>query len=384
VNTSPGDPTLELTKALIRLRSVTPQDAGCQRLLAQRLQAIGFAVEPMRFGEVDNLWARRGRNAPLVCFAGHTDVVPTGPLDQWHSDPFEPAERDGCLFGRGAADMKTSIAAFVTAVERFVRAHPQHPGSIALLITSDEEGIAVDGTVRVVEALRARGEQLDYCIVGEPTCTGALGDTIKNGRRGSLSGELTVRGSQGHVAYPHLACNPVHLAAPALAELVAVSWDEGNEYFPPTTFQISNIHAGTGATNVIPGELRVLFNFRFSTASTVDGLKARVHAVLDAAGLDYGIEWSLSGMPFLTRRGRLVQAISGAIEAHTGLTPELSTTGGTSDGRFIATLCPEVVEFGPVNATIHKLNERVALADVPRLSRIYEAALANLLLAVPA
>ncbi len=376
---SSTDPTLDLTKALIRMRSVTPQDGGCQRLLAQRLQALGFEIEPMRFGDVDNLWARRGRTAPLVVFAGHTDVVPTGPLDQWHSDPFEPTERDGWLVGRGAADMKTSIAAFVTAAERFVRDHPQHPGSITLLITSDEEGVAVDGTTRVVEALRARGEQLDYCIVGEPTCVDRLGDTIKNGRRGSLSGELFVRGVQGHVAYPHLGRNPVHLAAPALAELVATTWDEGNEYFPPTTFQVSNINAGTGATNVIPGELRVLFNFRFSTASTVEGLKARVQAILDRAGLDYRIDWSLSGMPFLTPRGRLVEALNRAIEAETGAVPQLSTTGGTSDGRFIATLCREVVEFGPVNATIHKLNERVALADVARLSRIYEHALAGLL-----
>jgi succinyl-diaminopimelate desuccinylase len=376
---SVSDPTLELTKALIRLRSITPQDGGCQRLLAERLRGIGFDIEPLRCGEVDNLWARRGCSAPLVCFAGHTDVVPTGPLDQWQSDPFAPVEREGCLFGRGAADMKTSIAAFVTAVERFVRAHPQHPGSIALLITSDEEGVAVDGTVRVVEALRARGERLDYCIVGEPTCSDRLGDTIKNGRRGSLSGELKVRGVQGHVAYPHLARNPVHQAAPALTELTATPWDAGNEYFPPTTFQISNVHAGTGATNVIPGELRVLFNFRFSTASTVEGLKARVHAILDRFGLDYSVDWSLSGMPFLTQRGRLVEAMSRAIEAETGRAPELSTTGGTSDGRFIATLCPQVVEFGPVNATIHKLNERVAIADVPRLSRIYERALADLL-----
>ena len=376
---SSTDPTLDLTKALIRMRSVTPQDGGCQRLLAQRLQAIGFEIEPMRFGDVDNLWARRGRTAPLVVFAGHTDVVPTGPLDQWHSDPFEPTERDGWLVGRGAADMKTSIAAFVTAAERFVREHPQHRGSIALLITSDEEGVAVDGTTRVVEALRARGEQLDYCIVGEPTCVDRLGDTIKNGRRGSLSGELFVRGVQGHVAYPHLGRNPVHLAAPALAELVATTWDEGNEYFPPTTFQVSNINAGTGATNVIPGELRVMFNFRFSTASTVEGLKSRVQAILDRGGLDYRIDWSLSGMPFLTPRGRLVEALNRAIEAETGTAPQLSTTGGTSDGRFIATLCREVVEFGPVNATIHKLNERVALADVARLSRIYQRALAGLL-----
>jgi succinyl-diaminopimelate desuccinylase len=374
-----ADPTLELTRALIRRRSVTPHDDGCQRLLAERLQAAGFACEPMRFGDVDNLWARRGTSSPLVCFAGHTDVVPTGPLEQWSSDPFEPTERDGHLFGRGAADMKTSIAAFVTAAERFVQAHPRHRGSIALLITSDEEGVAVDGTTRVVEALRARGETMDYCIVGEPTCTQRLGDTIKNGRRGSLSGELTVRGVQGHVAYPHLAKNPVHLAAPALAELAATVWDQGNEYFPPTTFQVSNVHAGTGATNVIPGELRVMFNFRFSTASTVDGLKARVREVLDRAGLDYAIEWSLSGMPFLTPRGRLVAALSGAIEGETGRPPELSTTGGTSDGRFIATLCKEVVEFGPVNATIHKLNERVALGDVAPLSRIYERTLAALL-----
>jgi succinyl-diaminopimelate desuccinylase len=376
-----ADPTLELARALICRRSVTPQDDGCQRLLAQRLQALGFRCEPMRFGAVDNLWARRGTSAPLVCFAGHTDVVPTGPLEQWQSDPFEPSERDGHLFGRGAADMKTSIAAFVTAAERFVQAHPQHRGSIALLLTSDEEGVAVDGTVRVVEALRARGEAMDYCIVGEPTCSERLGDTIKNGRRGSLSGELTVRGVQGHVAYPHLAKNPVHLAAPALAELAATVWDQGNEYFPPTTFQISNLNAGTGATNVIPGELRVLFNFRFSTASTVEGLKQRVCEILTRFGLDYAIEWSLSGMPFLTPRGRLVGALGSAIEAETGHAPELSTTGGTSDGRFIATWCREVVEFGPVNATIHKLNERVALADVATLSRIYERALAALLLA---
>jgi succinyl-diaminopimelate desuccinylase len=384
MSTDAAESTLELTRALIRLRSVTPQDAGCQRLLAERLQAIGFGVEPMRFGEVENLWARRGRSAPLVCFAGHTDVVPPGPLEQWQSDPFTPVERDGFLFGRGAADMKTSIAAFVTAVERFVQANPRHRGSIALLITADEEGVAVDGTVRVVQALRARGEQLDYCIVGEPTCSERLGDTIKNGRRGSLSGDLTVKGVQGHVAYPQLARNPVHQAAPALAELAHSVWDEGNEYFPPTTFQISNLHAGTGATNVIPGELRVLFNFRFSTASTVEGLKARVHAALDRVGLDYDITWSLSGMPFLTPRGQLVQALSAAIEAETGTAPALSTTGGTSDGRFIATLCREVVEFGPVNATIHKLNERVALADAGRLSRIYERVLGSLLELPPA
>src|SRR5581483_9654408 len=292
--------TLDLTQALIRLPSVTPEDKGCQQLLSQRLAALGFRLEPMRFGKVDNLWARRGTTGPLVCFAGHTDVVPPGPLDQWQSDPFVPTEHEGYLYGRGAADMKTSIAAFVTATERFLAQHPDAPGSIALLITSDEEGVAVDGTVRVVQALLARHERIDYCVVGEPTCTLRLGDTIKNGRRGSLSGDLYVEGVQGHVAYPHLARNPVHLAAPALAELTAVQWDRGNEYFPPTTFQISNIHAGTGATNVVPGELHVAFNFRFSTASTVEGLKAKVGNILDRHRLDYRIEWSLSGMPFLT------------------------------------------------------------------------------------
>ena len=371
--------TLDLTRTLIRQPSVTPDDKGCQALLAARLTAAGFTVEPMRFGAVDNLWARRGTAAPLVCFAGHTDVVPTGPLDQWHSDPFTPTERDGHLYGRGAADMKTSIAAFVTAAERFVRAHPNHPGSIALLITSDEEGVAVDGTVRVVDALQARGETLDYCVVGEPTCSTQLGDTIKNGRRGSMTGDLFVKGVQGHVAYPHLARNPVHLAAPALAELVGIEWDRGNEYFPPTTFQVSNIKAGTGATNVVPGELHVMFNFRFSTASTVDGLKQRVTDLLDRHGLEYRIEWSLSGMPFLTPRGTLVDALSRAIESELGVRTALSTTGGTSDGRFIARICPQVVEFGPVNASIHKLNERVALGDVGALSRVYERLLGELL-----
>jgi succinyl-diaminopimelate desuccinylase len=371
--------TLALAQALIRCRSVTPDDAGCQQILAQRLRAIGFDTESLRFGAVDNLWARRGSGAPVVCFAGHTDVVPPGPLEQWQSDPFQPTERDGYLYGRGAADMKSSIAAFVTAAERFVGERPDHPGSIALLITSDEEGVAVDGTVRVVEALRARGERLDYCIVGEPTSVQRLGDTIKNGRRGSLSGDLRVRGVQGHVAYPHLARNPVHLAAPALAELTATEWDRGNEYFPPTTFQVSNVQAGTGATNVIPGELRVLFNFRFSPASTLESLKSRVQTILDRHGLDYALDWSLSGMPFLTARGRLVELIGEAVATEVGIDPELSTTGGTSDGRFIATICPQVVELGPVNATIHKVNERIALADVDALSRIYTRTLAGLL-----
>lgn len=374
-----NDPTLELTRELIRRRSVTPADQGCQALLARRLQTLGFEITPLRHGDVDNFWARRGHADPVVCFAGHTDVVPTGPLDQWHSDPFEPTERDGLLYGRGAADMKSSIAAFVTAVERYVAAHPGHSGSIALLITSDEEGVATDGTVRVVEWLRGREERLHYCIVGEPTSSKRLGDMIKNGRRGSLSGELTVRGVQGHIAYPHLARNPVHQAAPALAELAAIEWDRGNEYFPPTSFQISNIHAGTGANNVIPGELKVSFNFRFSPESTVDGLKQRLHAVLDRHGLECTIAWSLSGMPFLTPRGRLVEAVSGAIRDATGEQCELSTTGGTSDGRFIATWCPEVVEFGPVNASIHKLNEHVRIADLAPLSRVYEGVLERLL-----
>jgi succinyl-diaminopimelate desuccinylase len=375
----PASPVLELTRQLIRRASVTPADAGCQQLLGERLARIGFALEPMRFGEVDNLWARRGKGAPLVCFAGHTDVVPPGPRERWRSDPFEPEIREGYLFGRGAADMKSSIAAFVVAVERFLAARPDHSGSIALLITSDEEGVAVDGTTRVVDALKARGESIDYCIVGEPSSANRLGDTIKNGRRGSLSGELVVKGVQGHVAYPHLADNPVHRAAPALAELAATRWDEGNEYFPPTTWQISNINAGTGATNVIPGELRVLFNFRFSTASTVDGLKQRVHALLDRHGLRYELAWSLSGLPFLTARGRLVQAVADAIRRETGLETELSTAGGTSDGRFIADICPQLVELGPVNATIHQLNECVAVDDLEPLSRIYGRVLAALL-----
>ena len=372
-------PTLALTEQLIRCGSVIFTDAGCQQILGTRLRALGFQLEPMRFGAVDNLWARRGKASPLVCFAGHTDVVPTGPLEQWKSAPFEPTKRDGFLFGRGAADMKTSLAAFVTATERLIVDYPNHLGSIALLLTSDEEGVAVDGTVRVVDTLKSRGELLDYCIVGEPTCVKRLGDTLKNGRRGSLSGALHVRGVQGHVAYPHLAKNPVHHAAPALAELCAITWDHGNEYFPATTFQISNVQAGTGATNVIPAEVRVWFNFRFSTASTVDGLKAKVHEILDRHGLDYALEWSLSGMPFLTPRGRLVEAISASIRSELGVEADLSTTGGTSDGRFIASICPQLVEFGPVNESIHKVNECIALADVEALSRVYYSTLIALL-----
>ena len=371
--------TFELARELISRISITPNDGGCQDVLAQRLARLGFRIERMRFGDVDNLWARRGSGKPLICFAGHTDVVPTGPLDQWHSDPFLPTVRDGVLYGRGAADMKSSIAAFVTAIEAFLADHPDHPGSIALLITSDEEGVAVNGTVKVVEALRARGEALDYCIVGEPSSVTMLGDTMKNGRRGSLSGELLVRGVQGHIAYPHLSRNPIHQFAPALAELSAEKWDDGNEYFPPTTWQISNLSAGTGATNVIPGELRVSFNFRFSTASPLEELKARVHEVLDRHGLDYALTWSLSGRPFLTPKGKLVENLSRAVKTVTGRTPELSTSGGTSDGRFIADICREIVELGPINASIHKLDEHIVLADLEALSRIYQLALANIL-----
>ena len=374
-------PTLDLTRALIARPSVTPEDAGCLDLIAARLTPLGFVCERIDGGGVSNLWARRGTAAPLVVFAGHTDVVPTGPLEAWASNPFEPTERDGMLFGRGAADMKSSLAAFVTAIEAFVAAHPQHAGSIALLLTSDEEGDATHGTTLVVETLKARGETLDYCIVGEPTSTATLGDTIKNGRRGSLSGKLTVKGVQGHIAYPQLAKNPIHLAAPALAELAAEVWDEGNEYFPPTSWQMSNIKAGTGATNVIPGTLEVMFNFRFATVHTADDLKARVHAVLDRHGLDYDLAWTLGGKPFLTPRGTLVAALEGAIRDTLAITPELSTTGGTSDGRFIAEICPQVAEFGPVNATIHKLNECIAVDAIEPLSAIYRRTLENLLTA---
>ena len=371
--------TLELACALIARRSLTPDDAGCQELLIERLQPLGFRIERMRFGNVDNLWARRGSSGPLLVFAGHTDVVPTGPLEQWLSAPFEPTLRDGMLYGRGAADMKTSVAAFITAIEEFLTAHPDHSGSIGLLITSDEEGVAVDGTVRVVEALQARGELIDYCIVGEPTSNKQVGDMIKNGRRGSLSGTLTVKGVQGHIAYPHLVKNPIHMVAPAIAELANTVWDQGNEYFPPTSWQISNMNGGTGATNVVPGEVEILFNFRFSTASTEDGLKARVHAILDQHQVTYDLQWELSGKPYLTPKGNLVEAISGAIQQAYGVTPELSTSGGTSDGRFIADICPQVIEFGPLNATIHKLNECVAVADIEPLKDTYRLTLEALL-----
>jgi succinyl-diaminopimelate desuccinylase len=372
---------LDLVKDLIARPSVTPVDEACQQLLIERLSKIGFHCETIAQGGVTNLWARRGTEAPLTVFAGHTDVVPPGPREKWHSDPFVPTERDGFLYGRGAADMKSSIAAFVVAVEEFVAAHPHHTGSIAFLITSDEEGPAIDGTVIVCEALTARGEKLDYCIVGEPTSTTEIGDVCKNGRRGSLSGKLTIKGIQGHVAYPQLARNPVHQFAPALTDILNIEWDQGNEYFPPTTFQVSNFHAGTGATNVVPGEAVTLFNFRFSTASTPESLKTRVHEVLDRHGLDYDLEWSLGGEPFLTARGTLTDALSAAIKTETGRDTELSTTGGTSDGRFIAKICPQVIEFGPCNATIHKVNECIALDSLEPLKNIYRRTLENLLLA---
>jgi succinyl-diaminopimelate desuccinylase len=376
-------PTFELAHALIAQASVTPADGNCQQILGQRLAAIGFRLEPMAFGEgkeaVKNLWARRGGASPVLCFAGHTDVVPTGPLGEWHSDPFVPTVRDGKLYGRGAADMKTSLAAMVVACEEFVAAHPRHPGSIAFLITSDEEGVAVNGTVRVVETLKERDERLDYCIVGEPTAVDRLGDMIKNGRRGSMSGRLTVKGVQAHIAYPHLGKNPIHLAAPALAELAAVVWDQGNEYFPPTSWQVSNIHGGTGAGNIIPGSVVIDFNFRFSPESTVDGLKSRVHALLDRHGLEYELAWSVSGKPFMTPRGALVEAVAGAIRAATGVETALSTTGGTSDGRFIADICREVVELGPVNASIHKIDEHVEIAAIDQLKEIYRRTLEKLL-----
>lgn len=372
-------PTLTLAKQLIERSSVTPEDAGCLEIISTRLEKLGFQLERIDVGGVMNLWARRGEATPLLCFAGHTDVVPPGPAERWDSPPFVPTIRDGMLYGRGAADMKTSLAAFVTSIERFVTNHPDHAGSIALLLTSDEEGVATHGTVKVVEALAERNERLDYCIVGEPTSVKQLGDMIKNGRRGSLSGTLTVRGQQGHVAYPHLARNPIHELAPALAELTSIRWDDGNEFFPPTTWQVSNIHAGTGANNVIPGECQVLFNFRFASVSSAESLKQRTHEVLDRHGLEYSIDWHLSGKPYLTGRGRLVEAISGAIRSETGIETELSTTGGTSDGRFIADICSEVVEFGPVNATIHKVNECVSVDAVEPLSRIYERTLTTLL-----
>jgi len=362
---------LELTQQLIERRSITPDDGGCQELIAARLQKSGFRCESMKFGDVTNLWARRGAAHPVVCFAGHTDVVPTGPLAEWKSDPFVPTIRDGKLYGRGAADMKSSIACFVVAAERFVAERPQHAGSVALLITSDEEGPAVDGTVRVVEKLKARNELIDYCIVGEPSSVDILGDTLKFGRRGSLSGKLTVRGVQGHVAYPHLVKNPIHLLAPALAELVRTEWDKGNDAFPPTSFQVSNVHAGTGAGNVVPGAVVVDFNFRFCTESTDASLKSRVESILRKHGLDDGVEWTLGAKPFLSKQGRLGKIVTEAAKRHTGVTGELSTTGGTSDARFIIDICPEVIELGPINMSIHKLNEHISLDELEMLPLIY-------------
>lgn len=379
LNTADLSPTLQFTLDLIREPSVTPFDADCQTLMIRRLEAIGFRIERLRFGEVDNFWARRGTQAPVLCFAGHTDVVPTGPVEQWKVPPFEPTIVDGILTGRGAADMKGSLAAMVVACEQFVAAHPDHTGSIAFLITSDEEGVAVDGTVRVIETLEARQEKITWCLVGEPSSTTQVGDVIKNGRRGSLGGILTVHGRQGHVAYPHLADNPIHRALPALAELAAETWDHGNEFFPATSFQISNINAGTGANNVIPGDLQVVFNFRFSTELTDAILRERTEAVLNRHGLRYTLDWKLSGQPFLTPRGDLVDAAVKAIRQVTGRETELSTSGGTSDGRFIAPTGAQVVELGPVNKTIHQINECVAAEDLDQLTEIYTALLKNLL-----
>ena len=371
--------TLNLAKELISRQSVTPEDAGCQSILARRLEALGFSIDQLRFGEVDNLWARRGSEGPLFVFAGHTDVVPTGPESEWRHPPFSPTEENGLLYGRGAADMKGSLAAMITATERFIAQHPDHQGSIGYLITSDEEGPAIEGTVKVVEWLQARNETIDWCLVGEPTSSDKVADVIKNGRRGSLGATLTIRGTQGHVAYPHLAKNPVHLVAPVLAELVAMKWDNGNESFPPTTFQISNIQAGTGATNVIPGDLTVIFNFRFSTEVTDAELRTQVDTVLQKHQLDYRIDWQLSGQPFLTPAEELVTAIQAAIKNICGYETELSTSGGTSDGRFIAPSGAQVVELGPLNATIHKVDEHVAITELDTLSEIYQQTLNNLL-----
>lgn len=371
--------TLALAKQLIARPSVTPLDEGCQQLIAERLTPLGFTAEHMRFDDVDNLWIRRGRENPVFCFAGHTDVVPTGPKEQWNTAPFEPTEQNGQLYGRGAADMKSSIAAMIVAIESFVQNNPNHKGSIALLITSDEEGPSINGTVKVVEALEARGEKITYCLVGEPSSTNKVGDVIKNGRRGSISGTFTVKGKQGHVAYPHLAVNPIHHAMPALAALSTETWDNGNEFFPPTTFQISNVNAGTGANNVIPGELTALFNWRFSTETTAEKIRARAEEILNQFDMDYELEWTLSGHPFLTAEGALVEAAQKAISSVTGYETELSTAGGTSDGRFIAPTGAEVVELGPINASIHQVNEHTDIAELEQLTEIYKGVINNLL-----
>lgn len=371
--------TLTLTKELIARQSVTPRDEGCQQLLIEQLEPLGFNAEKLNFDDVENIWLRKGSEAPVFCFAGHTDVVPTGPVEDWDSDPFTATERDGKLYGRGTADMKGSIAAFTTAVQRFLTDYPDHQGSICYLITSDEEGPAVNGTVKVIETLQARDEEIDWCLVGEPSSTTQVGDVIKNGRRGSLGFKLTIKGKQGHVAYPHLADNPTHLAAPMLAELTAMQWDNGNEFFPPTTFQISNINAGTGATNVIPGSLELICNFRFSTEITPEELQSVVAALLDKHRLDYDLEWALSGMPFLTAKGDLVEAAIAAIKEVTDIDTELSTSGGTSDGRFIAPTGAQVLELGPTNGSIHQINECVGIDELGTLEKIYYRILVNLL-----
>jgi succinyl-diaminopimelate desuccinylase len=371
--------TLELTKELISRDSVTPDDKGCQLILAERLSAIGFEIEHLRFGNTDNIWARRGQTGPVFAFAGHTDVVPSGPSEAWQSPPFEPTLRNGLLHGRGAADMKGSIAAMVTACERFIASHPNHAGSLAFLITSYEEGPAHDGTVKVIETLEARGEKIDWCLVGEPSSTDKVGDIVKNGRRGSLNGHLTIKGQQGHIAYPHLAENPIHLLAPVLSTLCQIEWDHGNEDFPPTSFQVSNVNSGTGVTNVIPGTAELIFNFRYSTESTHEQLQQQVESVLDDAGLDYDLVWSLSGKPFRTASGPLVDAVKSAIHAVTGYETALSTSGGTSDGRFIAPTGAQVVELGPINATIHQIDECVSVEGLDTLSIIYENLLESLL-----
>ncbi len=372
-------PVLALAKDLISRPSVTPEDAGCQQMMADFLARLGFQIEPMIFHDTTNLWARRGTEGPLFCFAGHTDVVPSGPVEKWDTPPFTPTLRDGMLHGRGAADMKGSLAAMLVAVERFIAANPDHKGSIAFLITSDEEGPFINGTPKVIETLEARNEKITWCLVGEPSSTHRVGDMVKNGRRGSITGDLTVKGIQGHVAYPHLGRNPVHQAAPAIAELAATVWDNGNDFFPPTSFQIPNISAGTGASNVIPGELKVQFNFRFSTELTDEEIKRRTHAILDKHGLEYELVWTLSGHPFLTPAGELVEATVAAIEEVAGIKAELSTSGGTSDGRFIARTGAQVVELGPINATIHKINECVKVADLESLTHMYQRILKKLL-----
>jgi succinyl-diaminopimelate desuccinylase len=370
---------LDLTKSLVKRASITPEDAGCQALMIERLEAAGFTVERMRFGEVDNFWARRGDQGPLLCFAGHTDVVPTGPAEAWRSAPFVPTERDGCLWGRGTADMKASLAAMVVAVEEFLATHPAPAGSIAFLVTSDEEGPAQDGTKAVIEALEARGEKIDWCLVGEPSSRERLGDMLRIGRRGSLSGDLVVSGVQGHVAYPETAVNPLHKLAPVLAELVSLEWDPGNEAFPPTSFQLTNLHSGTGFRNVIPGSAELKFNIRYSTEQTMEGLQARIHEIMDRHGLDYRIAWRDAGRPFLTPPGQFLEAVREVVREVAGVDPELSTGGGTSDGRFIAPTGAAVVELGPLNASIHKIDEHVRIADLEPLKDLYLGILRRLL-----